>query len=132
MELKCFLIDIDGTICEDIPNEEAHRMPYAKVFEDALETINGWYEQGHEIHFFTARTLEHKEVTEVWLAENGFKYHSVLYGKPRFKGRTYHWIDNQPVKATRYINQFTELEKREVVIDVFKAEAPQEHQTTSR
>jgi hypothetical protein len=33
---KNFLIDIDGTICEDIPNEEPERMEDAAIFEDAL------------------------------------------------------------------------------------------------
>jgi len=119
MEPKCFLIDIDGTICEDIPNEEAERMPHAGVFPDALETINRWYDEGHEITFFTARTLEHKEMTEAWLQKHGFKYHGVIYGKPRYKGKTYHWIDNRPVKATTYLTRFTQLEKQEKVIEVF-------------
>lgn len=31
---KNYLIDIDGTVCEDIPNEEAWRMADAEVFDD--------------------------------------------------------------------------------------------------
>ena len=38
---KNYLIDIDGTIGEDIPNEEAHRMAIAEAYPDAIETING-------------------------------------------------------------------------------------------
>ena len=65
--MKNFMIDIDGTICDDIPNEEPERMATAKVFDGALETINKWYELGHVITFFTSRIEEHREVTEEWL-----------------------------------------------------------------
>ena len=54
--IKNMLIDIDGTVGEDIPNEEAHRMATAEVFQDALATINRWHGEGHIITFFTART----------------------------------------------------------------------------
>ena len=35
--IKNYLIDIDGTICDDIPNEEPHRMATAERYDDALE-----------------------------------------------------------------------------------------------
>ena len=73
-DIKNYLIDIDGTICDDIPNEEPERMATAALYPDALETLNKWYEQGHYITFFTSRIEEHREVTEIWLKENGFKY----------------------------------------------------------
>ena len=34
--VKNYLIDIDGTICDDIPNEEPERMATAKLYPDAL------------------------------------------------------------------------------------------------
>ena len=37
--IKNYLIDIDGTICDDIPNEEPERMAFAKVYPEALETL---------------------------------------------------------------------------------------------
>ena len=115
--VKNYLIDIDGTICDDIPNEEPERMLTAEVYPDALKTINKWYEEGHVICFFTARTEEHRTYTEIWLRDNGFRYHSLLMGKPR--GGNYHWIDNHLVKATRYRGKFTDLVKKEVTIEVF-------------
>lgn len=115
--IKNYLIDIDGTICDDVPNEEAHKMATAQAFPDALETINRWYDQGHIITFFTSRTDEHKEVTETWLRENGFRYHGLLLNKPRFGN--YHWIDNHIVRATTYIGKFTELITEERTIQVF-------------
>ena len=81
--VKNYLIDIDGTICDDIPNEQPERMIDAKLFPDALKTLNKWYEQGHIICFFTSRTEDHRLVTEKWLKKHGFKYHSLLMGKPR-------------------------------------------------
>ena len=53
---KNYLIDIDGTVGEDIPNEEPERMATAEAYPDAIETINRWYIEGHHICFFTART----------------------------------------------------------------------------
>ena len=118
-EIKNYLIDIDGTICCDIPNEELERMATAKLYPDALETLNNWYELGHYITFFTSRVEEHRVVTEVWLKENGFNYHWLLMGKPR--GGNYHWVDNHIVRATRFDGKFTDLIDKEVTIQVFKS-----------
>jgi hypothetical protein len=117
---KNYLIDIDGTVGEDIPNEEPERMATAEVYPDAVETINRWYSEGHHICFFTARTEDHREVTERWLTENNFQYHTLLMEKPR--GGNYHWIDNHVVRATRYTSRFTDLVKRQVEIEVFDDE----------
>jgi len=114
---KNFLIDIDGTICEDIPNEEPERMATAALYPEALETCNRWYEEGHIITFFTSRLEAHRPVTEAWLAKHGFKYHACLFGKPR--GGNYHWIDNHIVRATRYSGRFTDLVVKEARIEVF-------------
>lgn len=117
-DVKNYLIDIDGTICDDIPNEEPERMATAAVYPDALEILNKWYAEGHIITFFTSRTEEHRPVTEEWLAKHGFLYHAILFGKPR--GGNYHWIDNHLVKATRFEGKFTDLVEREVKIQVFE------------
>jgi len=115
--VKNYLIDIDGTICDDIPNEEPERMITAELYPDALITLNKWYDEGHIIFFFTSRTEAHREVTEQWLNKYGFKYHGMVMGKPR--GGNYHWIDNHLVKATRYNGKFTDLVTKEVTIEVF-------------
>ena len=115
--IKNYLIDIDGTICDDIPNEEPDRMATAKVYPDALKTLNKWYNDGHLICFFTSRVESHREVNEKWLKSTGFKYNSLVMGKPR--GGNYHWIDNHLVRATRYNGKFTELIEKEVTIEVF-------------
>lgn len=116
--VKNYLIDIDGTICDDIPNEEPQRMITAELYPDALEILNKWYDEGHVITFFTSRTEDHREITENWLNKHGFKYHGMLMGKPR--GGNYHWIDNHLVKATRFKGKFTDLILAKKSIEVFK------------
>src|SRR5574343_2005397 len=113
--VKNYLIDIDGTICDDIPKEEPERMATAALYPEAVETLNKWYDEGHIITFFTSRTEEHRAVTEAWLKANGFNYHGLLMGKPR--GGNYHWIDNHMVRATRYTGRFTDLVKKDVSIE---------------
>lgn len=115
--IKNYMIDIDGTITEDVPNEEPERMATCKPFPDALKTLNKWHEEGHIITFFTSRVEEHRPVTEAWLDKHDFKYHGILFGKPR--GGNYHWIDNHLVKATRYKGKFTDLVTISKDIEVF-------------
>lgn len=117
--IKNYLIDIDGTVCDDIPNEEPERMGTCAPYPDALEICNKWYDEGHIITFFTSRTEEHREVTEYWLKKHGFKYHGLLVGKPR--GGNYHWIDNHMVKATQFKGKFTDLVQRNKIIEVFES-----------
>jgi hypothetical protein len=117
--IKNYLIDIDGTVCDDIPNEEPVRMAAAALYPDALETLNKWFEDGHKITFFTSRTEEHRDVTEKWLKGNGFNYHGLLMGKPR--GGNYHWIDNHIVRATRFGGKFTDLIEKKASIQVFES-----------
>ena len=93
-------------------------MATAKLYPDALEVLNNWYDEGHIITFFTSRLEEHREVTEKWLEENGFKYHGLLMNKPR--GGNYHWIDNHIVRATRFQGKFTELILKKKSVQVFE------------
>jgi hypothetical protein len=116
--IKNFLIDIDGTVCDDVPNEEPERMGTVLPYPDALKILNKWHEEGHIITFFTSRTEEHREITEAWLEKHNFKYHALLMGKPR--GGNYHWIDNHIVRATRFKGKFTDLVVKSKEIEVFK------------
>jgi hypothetical protein len=116
--VKNYLIDIDGTVTEDVPNEEPERMATCLPYEGSVDMINSWYDDGHIITFFTSRTDEHEIVTKQWLDKHGFKYHYILLNKPR--GGNYHWIDNHIVRATRYDGKWTELVKKEHTIEVFE------------
>lgn len=117
-DVKNYLIDIDGTVTDDVPNEEPERMGNCEPYPDALEILNKWYDEGHIITFFTSRTEEHREITEMWLDKHSFKYHGLLMGKPR--GGNYHWIDNHMVRATKFNGKFTDLVMRTKEIEVFK------------
>lgn len=117
-DVKNFLIDIDGTITDDVPNEEPWRMETCEPYPDALEMCNKWYDEGNVITFFTSRTEEHREVTDAWLKKSGFKFQQLLMNKPR--GGNYHWIDNHMVKATQFNGKFTELVTETKDIEVFK------------
>jgi hypothetical protein len=118
-EVRNFLVDIDGTVTDDIPNEEPERMATCLPYPDALKIVNKWYDEGHIITFFTSRTEEHREVTETWLKKHNFKYHGLLMNKPR--GGNYHWIDNHIVKATRFKGKFTDLVVETREIEVFES-----------
>jgi len=116
--VKNYLIDIDGTVTDDIPNEEPWRMLDCLRYEGSVEIINRWYGDGHIITFFTSRTEEHREITDTWLQKNGFRFHNLLMGKPR--GGNYHWIDNHIVRATRYNGKWTPLTTIKTDIEVFE------------
>jgi len=117
-DIKNYLIDIDGTITDDVPNEEPERMVTCEPFPDALETLNKWYDEGHIITFFTSRAEDQRGVTETWLDKHGFKYQGLLMNKPR--GGNYHWIDNHIVRATRFEGKFTDLVVENKNVEVFK------------
>ena len=120
-DVKNYLIDIDGTICDDIPNEEPERMATAELYPEALVTLNKWFSEGHIITFFTSRTEEHREVTETWLKENGFKYHGLVMDKPRIKdNQEYVWIDNRKVRAVTYLGTWSELREVDAKIQIFE------------
>ena len=96
-----WLIDIDGTVCDDIPNETPELFATAKPIPGACSYIESLIEKGDRIIFFTARTDKHAAVTEKWLYENNFPFEYVVYNKPRIQdGWTYHWVDNRGVLAT--------------------------------
>ncbi|MEW5805731.1 MAG: phosphoheptose isomerase [Patescibacteria group bacterium] len=94
--IKNYLVDIDGVICEDIPNEEPERMKTAQEIPGARETINQLYNQGNIITFFTARTEDLAEITADWLNQRGFKYHRIIFNKPR--GGNYVYIDDKEIE----------------------------------
>ena len=117
---KLFLIDIDGTICDDIRNEESHLYPTANLYPKALDIINKWYDEGNVITFFTARESKDRLVTEEWLNKHGFKYHGLVMDKPRINDeQEYVWIDNKKVRAVTYLGNWTELKEVDARIQIF-------------
>ena len=120
---KVFIIDIDGTICEHVRNEDGvEPMRRARPFQDSLDAINKLYDEGHFICFFTARTDEHIAVTKEWLEKHKVKYHQLIVNKPRKIGvfKEYHFIDDAPVRATTYKGKFTSFVKKTREIEDFE------------
>jgi uncharacterized HAD superfamily protein len=119
---RIFLIDIDGTVCDDIKNEDSHLYPTANPYPDALKIINKWHSEGNIITFFTAREGKDRDTTESWLKANGFKYHGLIMDKPRIKdGQEYVWIDNRKVKAITYLGTWSDLIEVNAKIHTFKS-----------
>jgi uncharacterized HAD superfamily protein len=117
---KIFVIDIDGTLCEDIPNEHAEKMAVAREIPGARDWINSRYSEGNYICLFTARTEDLERVTKDWLAGHDIKYHKIIFGKPRKLGyEGYHYIDNSRVQATTLKEEFSTLRKVQREIEVF-------------
>lgn len=104
--LKNYVIDIDGVICEDIPNEEPERMVTAKEIPGSKKKINEWFKKGNIITFFTSRAEAQRKITLNWLKEHGFKFHNVIFGKPR--GGNYHHIDDKDIISTKFNGRFDE------------------------
>jgi len=115
---KNYIIDVDGVVCEDICNCSPDLMNEALLNSDARDIINKWYDDGHTITFFTAREAEHEMLTRNWLLKNGFKYHTIIFGKPR--GGNYHYIDDKNVRATRFNGKFGNFIKKHTTIEVFE------------
>jgi len=117
---KVFLIDIDGTVSEDIKNEDSHLYATAKILPGALGMLNKWYYEGNIITFFTAREEKDRGVTEMWLTQSGFKYHGLVMNKPRIKdGQEYIWVDNRKVRGITYLGNWTELKETDAKILTF-------------
>ena len=88
MKTLCF--DIDGTICEQTESKYWE----AKPFAEAREVINGLYNEGFRIIFYTSRFMGRNnqnvqktyqdgyEFTKRQLDGWGFKYHELIMGKP--------------------------------------------------
>jgi len=102
-----YVIDIDGTICTNNNGYE-----FSVPLEDRIAHINGLYDRGHYIKYFTARGMgrhqgnAHKAYTEFYtMTENqlkkwGCKYHELIMGKP--SGDIY--IDDKGVTDVRYFD----------------------------
>jgi|TARA_Y100000310_G_scaffold108632_1_gene106996 hypothetical protein len=79
--MKKFVIDIDGTICEEV-GAVIGRTPY----KDRIEKINKLYDDSHIIIYITARGIKsgrgesyYRTITEKQLKEWGCKYHELIF-----------------------------------------------------
>jgi hypothetical protein len=76
----------------------------AKELPGAKEAVNGFFDAGHNICFFTSRAEEHRAITEAWLKEHGFNYHQIIFNKPR--GGNYYFIDDKVEKSIKFKGEY--------------------------
>ena len=101
---KTYVIDIDGTICKTTGSNYENSLPY----DCRIKLYNDLYEQGHEIHYLTARgSVSGKkwdEFTYKQLKSWGVKYDSLSIGKLHYDV----WIDDKCINPNPF---FCENEK---------------------
>jgi hypothetical protein len=79
-------VDIDGTICSQ---ETSNNYDKAEPYYHRIDRINKLYEDGHTIHYWTARGtrsgIDWTDVTKQQLEKWDCKHHNVTVGaKPHF------------------------------------------------
>jgi len=87
---RCYVFDIDGTICSNSYGDYEKAEPYC----ERIDHINKLYDSGNTIIFHTARGMGRTknnpvesnklfyELTEKQLIGWGVKYHKLFLGKP--------------------------------------------------
>ena len=106
-----YIVDIDGTICEtDTYDPNSDQFPDysdSSPIQDRINHINALYDDGHEIHYWTARGsvsgIDWTDFTTKQLDSWGVKYHSVSTGKPAYDI----WIDDKAREARVYFEAST-------------------------
>lgn len=93
-----YMVDIDGTICYNNNSKYEISEPDA----ERIKHFNELYEQGNEIHYWTARGAnsgkDWEEFTIRQLNKWGVKYHSLRFGKPHYDI----WIDDKAQNDKEY------------------------------
>jgi hypothetical protein len=109
--LKTYVIDIDGTICDN-GSCETCKYEGSTPIKDRIDIINQLYDEGNTIKYFTARGMgrykddseKAKEkfynLTKMQLKIWGCKYHELILGKP--SGDIY--IDDKGVNVSDFFN----------------------------
>ena len=99
-----YIVDIDGTIVSNTDNGNYHE---AQPIADRIAHFNNLYDQGHEIHYWTARGsvsgIDRTELTMQQLAQWGVKYTTAATGKPAYDI----WIDDKAINVEAYFEDLT-------------------------
>ena len=100
---KVIIVDIDGTICTQIGDpgkaSDAEGLENAKPFTKRIEYLNLLYDEGHYIHYWSARGcwtgVDLLERTRKQLDSWGVKYNDIAVFKPFYDV----WIDDKAVRV---------------------------------
>lgn len=86
-----YIVDIDNTICDNKNSDYPNSEPRLRI----IDNINRLFDQGHEIHYWTARGgssgKDWHDFTVKQLAEWGCKYTSFRSDKPSYDV----WVDDK-------------------------------------
>jgi len=105
MGKKVIMVDIDGTICKQDGDprspDDAYSFRTSKPFTQRIEYFNSLYEEGHYLHYWSARGCwdgkDTLEETRAQLESWGVKYNDVAVFKPFYDI----WIDDKAVSVNR-------------------------------
>lgn len=85
------MVDVDGTICTNTNGDYKNAQPLV----DRIQKLNQMFDDGHEIHYWTARGgntgIDWSILLLTQLKEWGVKYTSASMGKPVYDV----WIDDK-------------------------------------
>jgi hypothetical protein len=95
-----YYVDIDGTICTNTEGD----YQFAEPFKIRIALLNRLYDEGHEIHYWTARgSASGKDwtaLTHQQLSDWGCKYTTLRLGKPSYDV----WIDDKAFNADEFFD----------------------------
>lgn len=103
--MKIF-VDIDETICKTHGDKHSAR-DYSKAIPiiENIETINRYFDEGHEITYWTARGtmtgIDWYDVTKKQLLKWGAKHHYLVLGKPAYDL----YIDDKSINTINWEKQ---------------------------
>ena len=109
--MRVYIVDIDGTIGTQNQLKKGERnYELAKPFLKRIKKINDLFDEGNEIHYWTARGsvsgLNHSDLTEKQLEEWGCKYTSLRVGdKPHYDL----WIDDKAINSEKYFKNINDI-----------------------
>ena len=93
-----YMIDVDGTICNNTNGDYQSAVP----FVDRIEHFNKLFDEGHEIHYWTARGsnsgIDWTTLTRQQFANWQVKYTTLKLSKPVYDI----WIDDKAINVETY------------------------------
>ena len=97
MYKKKLIIDIDGTICEEVP---VFSKSLVQPIEGAVRCINKLHKEGFFIILYTSRGWAEYDMTKNWLNTYNIEYDVLLCGKPLYDV----WIDDKAIALSDWEN----------------------------
>jgi len=98
-----YVVDIDGTICNNTYGD----YPNAQPIQNRIDHFNKLYDEGNEIHYWTARGgnsgLDWTELTMKQINEWGAKFTTCNTGKPSYDV----WVDDKAFNVEAYFEDIS-------------------------